>query len=376
MNRLKSNSKKAFSFVVLIALALVVSAISTQILAQGGFHGAIFTSNSDGSATNQNGYDSKDDVYLNGGPQNMNANGLPNGTYYFQVTNPSGSVLLSTDPARCRQLTVAGGRVSNSAGPCPHPIGTPNSANGSTPVKLAPFNDSPNGGGVYKVWLIRQNSNTNIVGDPMTSPVLSFRSNDAKTDNFKIKSNTPPPPEDVTYTLSGCKFYDANANGIWNNQEVTVAGVRIRVTYGEVEVNTTTGEDGCWEVEGVPANAEYTVEEEVPFTGMEPSYYWVQTAPGAPSDEFRGYSGTANGPFTCDSENPEVCVGLIEDLDFGNVCFGPNLTGRTKGYWTNKNGENEMKTGAVDTTVFPAGHPQGMNGDLAFLSALNLYGES
>ena len=35
-------------------------------------------------------------VYINGGPQNEDTQGLPDGTYYFQVTNPSGAVLLST----------------------------------------------------------------------------------------------------------------------------------------------------------------------------------------------------------------------------------------------------------------------------------------
>ena len=55
--------------------------------------GAIFTSLPDGTAVNHNLYDNKQDVYLNGGPQNENSAGLPLGTgdtdefYYFQVTN-------------------------------------------------------------------------------------------------------------------------------------------------------------------------------------------------------------------------------------------------------------------------------------------------
>jgi hypothetical protein len=42
-----------------------------------------------------------------GAPQD--AAGLPGGNYVFQVTDPSGKTLLSTDPARGRQFMVSGG---------------------------------------------------------------------------------------------------------------------------------------------------------------------------------------------------------------------------------------------------------------------------
>jgi hypothetical protein len=380
MNRLISNSKKAGFFAALIVLTLVVSASSTRILAQGGFHGAIYTSTNDGSSVNQNLYDNKADVYLNGGPQNANAAGLPDGTYYFQVTDPSGSVLLSTDPARCRQLSVSGGKVAGATGPCPHANGVLNSSNGSTPVQLIPFNDTPNNGGEYKVWLIRQNSNTTIVGDQMTSAVLNFRNNDAKTDNFKVKTNTPDPEPNVTYTLSGCKFYDADANGIRGGAEATVPSVRIIVSINGVEQPfVETQADGCWSFPGVPALAEYSVREILPLTGSEPANYWVQTAPAADSNGDRGYSGIANGPF-----DSETGVGIIDGLDFGNICFGPAAGGNTLGFWSNKNGEKKMQNGSVNTNVYPtaADNPsfaelgQGMNGNLNFLKRLNLKGEA
>src|SRR5205823_12044891 len=59
--------------------------------------GHIFTTFQDGTTVNANIYPSKDSVFLNGGPQNHSAKGLPDGIYYFQVTDPNGSVLLSTD---------------------------------------------------------------------------------------------------------------------------------------------------------------------------------------------------------------------------------------------------------------------------------------
>ena len=56
--------------------------------------GAIFTTTVDGSAVNANLYESKCSVYLDGGPgpnAPAGAAGLPDGEYYFQVTDPSGN---------------------------------------------------------------------------------------------------------------------------------------------------------------------------------------------------------------------------------------------------------------------------------------------
>src|SRR5215213_4169603 len=155
-----------------IALIAIVGFKYTQPVSAA-FFGAIFTSTFDGQDVNNNLYENKDDVYLNGGPQNDNSAGLPDGVYYFQVTNPSGSTLLSTDDAVCRQVYIVGGkfggvlpRVSdpvpgNLPGTAPytdrrpdacpaHMNGVFNSANGSTPVQLLPFNDTTNNGGEYK----------------------------------------------------------------------------------------------------------------------------------------------------------------------------------------------------------------------------------
>ena len=47
------------------------------------FSGAIYTSEADGTRVNQNLYDSKPLVYLNGGPQNQNGSGLPDGRLFL-----------------------------------------------------------------------------------------------------------------------------------------------------------------------------------------------------------------------------------------------------------------------------------------------------
>src|SRR6266851_2362785 len=102
---------------------LVLLGLSVPAHAQ--LSGAIFTTNSDGSEVNGNIYPSKDAVYLTGGPPlgaPQGAAGLPNGTYVFQVTDPSGKHLLSTDIANCRQFTVANGIITGvvNVGGCQH----------------------------------------------------------------------------------------------------------------------------------------------------------------------------------------------------------------------------------------------------------------
>jgi hypothetical protein len=76
--------------------------------------GAIFTTNVNGTMVNGNIYAAKCDVYLDGGPgpnAPQEAAGLPDGDDYFQVTDPSGKVLLSTDPVANRRITVSAGII-------------------------------------------------------------------------------------------------------------------------------------------------------------------------------------------------------------------------------------------------------------------------
>ena len=104
--------------------------------------GALYTTTKDATKVNWNIYATKPDVYISGGPKNTRASGLPDGTYYFQVTDPSGKTLLSTDNAVCRQLLVVGGRVAGATGSCSHVNGTIMTSNFISPspatVRLIP----------------------------------------------------------------------------------------------------------------------------------------------------------------------------------------------------------------------------------------------
>src|SRR5262250_3328910 len=94
-----------------MAVAAVVAAVAGVALRASAPSGAIFTTVVDGTEVNFNIYDAKEDVYLDGGPgpgAPQSAAGLDDGTYVFQVTEPSGRTLLSQDPAKCRQFNVSG----------------------------------------------------------------------------------------------------------------------------------------------------------------------------------------------------------------------------------------------------------------------------
>ncbi len=212
------------NFVSFISLAITLIA-STAF-------GAVFTTNKTGTVVNQNIFNTSTDVYISGGPQNTNHAGLTDGTYFFQVTDPSGKQLLSTDNAVCRQLKVVGGVITGPSSPCPHAVGTFNPANGMTPVQLAPFSTTDNPGLEFKVWLIAQTSSTSVsTADPK---IINFSKKDSFTDNFKVQvSAVPPsgscqPSSSLTVLVSGTNAVAYVPKGNWSVTPVTgVSAVNI-----------------------------------------------------------------------------------------------------------------------------------------------------
>ncbi len=309
------NSKMKFKTIIVLFTIAAFSAAGIYVfqnkVSAAGFQGKIFTTTFDGQTVGQNHYSSKDAVYLSGGPQNQN-HALPDGSYYFQVTGPGGNDLLSTDAAVCRQLIVFNGRIAAADGPsCQHPTGIPESAeDGATPIKLMLFNDTPNPGGNYKAWLIAKTNNTTVAADGIH---INFKNSDAKSEIFRADSVSCPSCS-PTSVIGGRKFYDANANGIFDPGEVPVEGVQIYIQAGDFQTIVTTSASGAWSTT-VPTGAEYQVLEFLPFTGPDgqPGSYWQQTAPFANSEGIQGYLGTVTG----DQAN----------LDFGNICFNPDAEG-------------------------------------------------
>jgi hypothetical protein len=86
----------------------------------------------------------------------------PDGDYYFQVTDPSGKNLLSTDAVSNRRFRVANGVIvayTGAGGPV-HPTGIDRDHPelGAITIRLANVNcpadflNSPNDAGVFKAW--------------------------------------------------------------------------------------------------------------------------------------------------------------------------------------------------------------------------------
>jgi hypothetical protein len=156
--------------------------------------GAIFTTVADGSEVNFNIYPNKEAVYLDGGPgpgAPQTAAGLDDGVYVFQVTDPSGKTLLSTDAVQCRQFTVVGGIITStdpSPASCAHVTGL-DVDHGAITIQLMPYNDTPNPGGEYKVWVTMVSDFAcplTVVDCAVKGSKHGFVPADSKTDNFKV----------------------------------------------------------------------------------------------------------------------------------------------------------------------------------------------
>ena len=186
-------TKKMLSLIAALAAAfalpMTMASAAPPVLQ---LSGAIFTSDASGVPVNLNHYASKQDVYLNGGPginAPVDAAGLPEGDYAFQVTDPSGKVLLSSDDVACRVVHVGpDGRfmsVAPSDQTCEHLTGIDGEHGGIT-VQLYPFDDTPNNGGEYKAWLTPYGA----LDYDAPGNKHGFVPGNSKTDNFKVRATS------------------------------------------------------------------------------------------------------------------------------------------------------------------------------------------
>lgn len=174
--------------------------------------GAIFTTDKNGTVVNGNIYKNCCDVYLNGGPPPnapCTSAGLPDGDYYYMVTDPSGKILLSSDDISHRKFTVKNGVMVWAAGPfartCNHTIGVGKCGSPTVSVQLMPFSETPNPGGEYKAWAtpICRYDSANAGRNDVAGEKWGFVHRYSKTDNFKCHPakvchvNCPPNVDNV-----------------------------------------------------------------------------------------------------------------------------------------------------------------------------------
>ena len=307
-------------------LTLAILAGSAVIAFAQPLSGAIFTTDSTCSGVDLNIYGSKDDVYLNGGPTHPGAAGLPDGDYYVQVTEPNGTPLgTSVGSSNEKPVHVANGEFDQcyqlSAILIKHSDST------------AGYDATSNPGGEYKVWV---------------STDSSFTNSDTKTDNFKVKTGGGEPQNQATLHVR--KYYDANANGQYDNGETLLTGWKFRI-HDEID----------W-IRYIPADMI-----------LDPDQYWVSEFKPVETNWIPTDTGT--GPVDNQTGMPTKTYTLAGGDDvttsFGNVCLGAG-GGLTLGFWSNNNGLATMKTMPAYTSLGGVAYPAGLNAQLAFLRDLNL----
>jgi hypothetical protein len=274
-------------------------------------NGVIYSTNAQG--VGQNLFNSKSHVYLAGGSGPLcSGNGLADGLHYFQVTNPSGSVLLSTDSLASRQVLVSNGVIVGAApgrsiknGPC-----------GSKIVQVANFLTSPNGGGEYKVWL------TSVSDYIPGAGSHGFVSSKSKTDNFKVREGGPLIQQT---SIRGAVFYDLDEDGLFDplGSDMPLSGWRVEITGEGVTDYTFTDQDGLFEFLRPATGEVHRVESIAP----EP-----------------GFVGTLGGRWlpTTPIEVHVTASGSVVEVGFGNLFLinTPEFA-RSKGYWHNQ-GQAEL----------------------------------
>src|SRR5262245_38925609 len=290
---MKSNRK-----CIWIAFVAVLAFCST-LRADPPLPGAIFTTDSTCTEVNQNIFDNKDDVYIDGGPAHPGAAGLPDGSYCVQVTDPSGQTVLGkSDPGA---VTVVGGEFVQ----CYQLSSILKT--GSSGFTVPGYDDTPNPGGEYKVWV---------------STDCDFVNNSTKTDNFQVDNTNPTPTPTPTATPTATPtptpcpkgwccvttFYDANTNGIQDNGEQELTGWQFRVfSHNNLQVQKET-----------------------------PLCAYVRA--GLYSIVERGPNETNWVPTTPSGVEEDVDTDYTEHVIFGNVSLGSG--GANAGaYWVGRDGQ-------------------------------------
>jgi len=309
--------------IAVAALALAAGCLFGGTASAAAIHGALFTTDVAGNV-NVNIYDLKEDVYLSGGPgpnAPCTAADLDDGDYVFQVTNPSGSVLLSNDgvsPIGVREFTVTNHVVTSATNHSSVVVPDPPTDCGGLRVQVFPFDDTPNNGGEYKLWVTRK-------ADYIANN--AFKPGSTKTDNFKVKVATPP----ETGGILIYKFYDANGNGLWDGDEIPLFGWAM--TVSGVGTGLTQSPDGLVTFSGLSLDGNpYAVSE------GNGGARWVQSASlinGAPS------GATAENPVSV-----TVVAGENTQVDFGNYCTC-TIKPYAADFWVGAGGETKLNDGGT-----------------------------
>lgn len=315
--------------VFLLLIAVAAGCVLAATPAQAKLTGAVWTTLPDGTAVDHNVYNAKEDVYLNGGPFHASGAWLPDGDYYFMVTDPPGKTLLSTDAPSAgdpygdfhRRIHIQDGKVLQPS-PVPpytnHLFAADTKRPGNFTIQLMPYNNSKNG--EYKMWVTPVEDYQ--PGNPASK--FGYLPSDSKTDNFRVRRGR--------LIIFGHKFEDDNGNGIWDPGEPSLADweiqlwMKVKNTFVYQSSSFTDSGDGSYVFQITQAGT-YRIYEILKsgFTQtkpLSPNYYEINITKAMLT------AGTAIGP-----------------KDFGNretIVIGADISGLK---WADVNGNGALDVG-------------------------------
>lgn len=294
----------------------------------------------------QDAFDSLEAVFLGAGPTQEPcpaSSYLSDGLYYFQVTDPTGLELLSTDVVSERAVMVRGGVIASYEGTT-HVTGGVNAC-GSRAVSLMPYASAARCSTAYLVWMTPAGA---FEGSPDQVDFVcgdgcfhGFRPELSRT--FMVRVETPQQQRrfecDRTFCVSGVKFDDRDGDGARDSGEPGIGGVEIRVidTRTGVFFSTLTFPDGSYRICGLSQGRSFRVVEFPPFA-------FEQTGP---TDRrfSRRVIARDRGYFI------EFCDEDVGNLDFGNRLI-PNAIGGLKFEDLNANGQRDPgEPGMANVTI-------------------------
>src|SRR5215471_7102744 len=291
--------------------------------------GSISTVGSGNPASAQSLFGRREDAFLAAGPLTTPCffpAYLTDGKYYFQVTDPSGATLLSTDVVSERAVTVKGGVLFSYDGKTHTTDGK--TACGSLAVNLMPYADAGSQKAAYVVWLTPA---ANFDGSASAVDSIcgagcfhGFHAEQSLNFGFRVEDKKSCEP---TFCASGTVFNDANGNGIRDAGENGIPGVTVRVAGGNgMLLSGLSGPDGSFRICGLTDNGNFRVSEVAP-NGFK------TTGPTDRDISRRVFS--RGGSFII-----ELCDEDVSTLDFGNQAL-PNAIGGFKFEDLNANGARD-----------------------------------
>lgn len=217
---------------------------------------------------------------------------------------------------------------------------------------------------------IESYSNIPVTGKDMSKGTpdipLIPKSSDMKTDGIEVRTSSINNPKDVravddlsdqtpalvpalpgadlSGSISGTAWYDSNKDGLRDNTEPTVSGMKVTVrnaTTGEIAGETTTDDSGKWTVDRLPVGTEFNVQyESLGWVSDGKTYTATKlgTDASAPNNSDADYSGLVVKSVT---PNP-TSEGYA---DLGLVEVNGDIT-ITKGI-LNNNGDADAETDII-----------------------------